>query len=344
MPTKRERVAQLLDGVGMFEVILKVRSRTRGSILTVLCYHSVGQPGPEYLFDPDVIDATPEQFRQHLAIARRYFTVIGIDQLCAGIERGEWPSNPLLITFDDGYRSCLDVTLPILQEFGFPATFFIATRYVSERRLYWWDTINYLVKSSSKQRIRIDYPRTMELDLSDRYAAIRRLLRVVKDEYQLDIEQFLQGLVAATEVDWSPAIETRLADELVMTWDDVRALHRAGMDIESHTRNHRVLQTMNVEQLSDELAGSRADIEREIGAPARTVAYPVGYRIRHFPAIRAAVERAGYKLGFTNATGVNYLWREQDPLDVCRLSMARELPLSMFRGLLAVPPLAYPRN
>jgi hypothetical protein len=61
------------------------------------------------------------------------------------------------------------------------------------------------------------------------------------------------------------------------------------------------------------------------------------------PMIRSAVQRAGYRLGFTNATGMNYLWRTMDPLDVRRVSMMREQSTSMFRGLLAVPPLAYSR-
>jgi peptidoglycan/xylan/chitin deacetylase (PgdA/CDA1 family) len=116
------------------------------------------------------------------------------------------------------------------------------------------------------------------------------------------------------------------------------------MDIQSHTRSHRVLQTLSADRLADELAGSRADIEREIGAPVRTVAYPVGYSIRHVPRIRAAVQRAGYEIGFTNATGVNYLWRPTDPLDVRRVPMMREQSTSMFRGLLAMPPLAYSRT
>lgn len=343
MVAKRECVAQLLDRTRVFDWILSARSRMRAPVLSVLCYHSVGVPGSDYLFDADIIDVTPARFREQLAIVERHFTVIGVDELCAGMGSGKWPANPLLITFDDGYRSCVDVALPILREFGFPATFFIATTYINERRLYWWDRINYLIKRSPRARIRLEYPRVLELELDDRARAVRRLLRVVKDEYKLELEAFLQELAGASAVTWSRELETRLASELVMTWDDVRKLRDLGMDIESHTRSHRVLQTMDVIQLTDELAGSRADIEREVGAPARTIAYPVGYSIRHIPMIKQAVERAGYKVGFTSGTGVNYLRRDMDPMDIRRVAMARELSLSMFRGFLAVPPLAYSR-
>ncbi|WP_428265061.1 polysaccharide deacetylase family protein [Haliangium sp.] len=349
----RERVAELLDRSRAFDVILRGRARVRAPILTVLCYHSVGEPGPDYPFDPEVIDVTPDQFRAQLSYLARHCNVIDIDTLCQGLSGGKLPSNPVLITFDDGYLSCLDTALPILAEFGFPATFFIATHYVSERRLYWWERIHYLIKRSSRVRIELELPRQLTLELGDlgepgsrdtRGSAARRLLALVKSEKGLDLDAFLDHLAQIAEVAWSDEIEGRITDELIMGWDQVRALHGAGMDIQSHTRSHRVLQTLPPERLAEELAGSRADIEREVGTPARTVAYPVGYSIRDQPILRRAVRDAGYEVGFTNATGVNYLWRDTDPLDVRRIAMGREISMPMFRGQVAMPPLAYVRR
>ena len=44
----------------------------------------------------------------------------------------------LLLTFDDGYASFLHV-LPLLDEYGVPATLFPVTRNSQEGRCYWWD-------------------------------------------------------------------------------------------------------------------------------------------------------------------------------------------------------------
>src|SRR5690606_36226263 len=44
MQTKRERVAQILDRVRIFDLILRARSLTRAPVLSVLCYHSIGDP------------------------------------------------------------------------------------------------------------------------------------------------------------------------------------------------------------------------------------------------------------------------------------------------------------
>lgn len=314
-------------------------------MLTVLCYHSLGDPGPDYVYDQEVIDATAEEFRQQLEFAERHCTVIDVDDLCAIMAGEPAPPNPLMITFDDGYRSCFDVAFPILQDFGFPAVFFIATDYVENRRVYWWDAVNYLVKSSKVSQIELTYPQAMTVELGGdgkaRKDAVERLLRLIKSEKDLEIERFVQGIAQAAGVEWNRDIERSMADELIMTWDDIRAMRDGGMDIESHTRTHRVLQTIGRSELDKELVGSSEDLERELGHRARVLAYPVGHDIAENVEVREAITAAGYQLGFTNGSGVNYLWRDIDPLDIRRIATERGLPSSVFRIGVTVPVLAY---
>ena len=44
-----------------------------------------------------------------------------------------WPEKAVVITFDDGHESNLTLALPILQEFGFNAEFFITTGWIGTR-------------------------------------------------------------------------------------------------------------------------------------------------------------------------------------------------------------------
>jgi len=128
----------------------------------------------------------------------------------------------------------------------------------------------------------------------------------------------------------------------------VRALARAGMDVESHGRRHRVLTTLDDEALEDELVGSRIELEAQLGRPVRAIAYPVGRRIARDGRIRDALASAGYRMGFSNKTGVNRLWPlplrgmlPVDPFDVRRLSTDRDFSDSMFLTQIAMPNLAY---
>jgi peptidoglycan/xylan/chitin deacetylase (PgdA/CDA1 family) len=129
-----------------------------------------------------------------------------------------------------------------------------------------------------------------------------------------------------------------------MTWDEVRRMRDAGMDIESHSRGHRVLQTLDAAGLRDELDGARNDLAREMGRPSRVIAYPVGRTIAPFPKVREAVAAAGYECGLTNASGVVPLWKKLDRLDVGRLAVDRHISDDMFLAQLAIPQLGYQRQ
>jgi peptidoglycan/xylan/chitin deacetylase (PgdA/CDA1 family) len=123
-----------------------------------------------------------------------------------------------------------------------------------------------------------------------------------------------------------------------MTWDHVRDLRQAGMDIGSHTRTHRVLQTLAPRRLAEELRGSREDLERETGERVVALAYPDGRALAASSPIRLAIAEAGYEIGFTYNAGLPRL-RGVDPLGVGRLSVEPSLSGSAFRGGLAIPAL-----
>ena len=78
-----------------------------------------------------------------------------------------------------------------------------------------------------------------------------------------------------------PGIERWLGgsheQELVpLGWDELRGLRDEGWEIASHTRTHARLIRLGDAELRDELEGSRARLESELGEPCRTLAYPYG--------------------------------------------------------------------
>jgi len=252
-----------------------------------------------------------------------------------------------MVTFDDGYRSCHDVALPILRAVGMRATFFVPTGYINDRKLYWWERIAIILSQGQRKVAKLSFPRPFEIDRTNT-TAHRVLADLIKNTRNLDIKRFLDELADAFAVPWDDAVESNHADNLIMSWDHVRALSRAGMDVESHTRWHRVLQTLDDGLLRDELAGSKADLEAQLGRPVRAIAYPVGRRIAHVRRIRDAVLAAGYKLGVTNASGATRIWPTPfaemiptDRYDISRLSTDRTMSDAMYFTQIAVPQLAY---
>lgn len=342
--SRRERFARLLHQSGSLHALLKLRSRASIPWLTILTYHQFPAPSGQEAFDDGVVDVTPDDFDRHVACLKRHFNVVGVDDLCAFAAGVPLPRNPVAIAFDDGYLGNYETALPILKKHDATAIFFVATSYVTERRPYWWDRIAYLLKTSSRRELVLEYPHPVRIVLEDpRSRSIERVLRLVKTQPALDLELFLDELGRAAGVPWSREMEREFSDRLLMTWDHIRALRAAGMDVQSHTRTHRVLQTLAPGDLTDEIEGSRADLARELGEAPRALAYPVGNPLEGASPIRAAMRKAGYEIGFTNGTGPTSLRRPVDPFGICRQTVGRDTSEAYFLTILTVPEIA-PRH
>src|SRR5262245_28067679 len=163
---KRRLAAMVMSGLGISSALLGLRRLTRTPWLTVFTYHRVG-PGPSVdAVDANVVTVSAETFDSQLDLIKKNFDVVTVEQVAAAVHDGPpLPPSPLLITFDDGYRDNHDVALPILLKHGLRATFFIATQFVDERRLFWWDRINYVLKASKRPAVEIRYPYRKTLNL-----------------------------------------------------------------------------------------------------------------------------------------------------------------------------------
>jgi peptidoglycan/xylan/chitin deacetylase (PgdA/CDA1 family) len=346
----RSRIASALHQLGALKAVMNLRSSVHAPFLSVYTFHHIADvDDATYRFDTNVADATPAQFRRWMENVASMATPVSIDQLCGALDGKSLPKNPVVITFDDGYLSNYTTALPILNSLGIPAVFFVATDYIEERKLFWWEALAWMVRHTQKSVISIPavdggYSITLEVKSP---SSLRTLQTYVKNTANIDVAAFLQRVATATGIEWTPAVEKQLADELIMNWDQVRALAAAGMDVESHSRSHRVLQTVPDHELVEELAGSKAKLEAELGQPVRAIAYPVGRRIVGDPRLLGAVQTAGYQLGFTNASGVNItagkyaLPRGHNRFDVKRLATDRDMSDAMLLAQMVVPPLAY---
>jgi peptidoglycan/xylan/chitin deacetylase (PgdA/CDA1 family) len=299
------------------------------------------KPSLPYPFDEGVVDAAPDEFERHIQTIRTYFTPIGIDDAIRATDGAPLPPNPILVTFDDGYRDNYDIAFPILKKYGVRAVFFIATHYINARRVFWWDRASFIMKTTKRVRIALSYPKHLTLDLAtpaQREYATRAVLRVIKSHRGLDLERYLEHLAEVANVPWNAELDGLLANSMLMTWDHIRHLRSHGMDIQSHTRTHRVLQTLDATQLRSEIHGSRHDLQEQLGDCVTAISYPVGYRVVNSVDVRQELEHPPYKIGVTNGLGTHRLGGA-DRYDVSRIGMRFSTPESLFRAMLAAPQL-----
>lgn len=82
----------------------------------------------------------------------------------------------------------------------------------------------------------------------------------------------------------------------------IRELRGQGFSFHSHTRNHADLPTLGGQQLHDQLAGSRTDLQVLLGEEVPYLAYPYGH---YDDRVLQAAQAAGYQAAFSVQPGFN---------------------------------------
>lgn len=235
-------------------------ARAARSRVLVLLFHRVGPSGPA---PHEIVPTLPVRlFRAQLEALMAVGDVVPL----ADLE----PSSPsarvrFALTFDDDDPGHAEHALPVLEELGIAATFFLSGRWLHGRGHYWWEAL--------EERIRRDGLDATRSRLGLRGDSPRALAAAV------------EGNVAAEELDGGPS------DRPLMTGGDARALVDAGMTIGFHTVEHRVLPLLRPEDLRRAVSWGREELEEELGCRLTGFAYPHG---RAGTREAREVERAGY--------------------------------------------------
>ena len=89
-----------------------------------------------------------------------------------------------------------------------------------------------MLHRSKRTTATLSYPAPMTLALADPNVG-DKLTDTIKDTRGLDVERFLAELAEALGVEWNREVEARHADDLLMGWDQVRALGVSGELLET---------------------------------------------------------------------------------------------------------------
>lgn len=297
--SKRGLATSLATRSGLLAVVERLPSRP---LLAVLVYHRILRR-EDADYNPNVIEATPEQFDEQVAmLKRRHHVVEPLEML----ELVENPSKlrhlSVALTFDDGYHDSYDYAFPILRSHGLRATFFLPTAFVGTDRLAWWDQIAWVLRHTKRTTLELTYPRALTIRLagSTFEESTREVLRLVKGD-AVDMPRFLRALADAAAID----VPAAAARPQFLSWEHAHEMERAGMMIASHTHTHRILAQLPPDEQEHECARARDVLRANKLGGHDCLAYPVGERGSFDEASQAIARRAGYRFGFSNYGGVN---------------------------------------
>lgn len=304
--------------------------------LGVLYYHRT-LPAPDPILNDEIDGVT---FERHITFLASEFNVIPLGEACARLANGSLPARALSITFDDGYASNEQIALPILHRLKLSATFFIATGFLEGGVMFNDAVIETVRAAASGMHDLSPFGLGMvELDgQASRRAAADRLIAMLK--YRAPAERaMLVEEIAET-------MRSFLPRNLMMTPAQIRALHRAGMEIGAHTVNHPILTSVGDEEARAEIRTSKRTLEDIIGAPVTLFAYPNGkpgqdYAPQHVRFVR----EAGFSAAVSTVHGICH--GSTDPFQLPRIGPWDSDPRRLAARLLymcARKPAAVPLN
>jgi peptidoglycan/xylan/chitin deacetylase (PgdA/CDA1 family) len=265
-----------LKTLGVFT--LAQHSSWRQNRLLILAYHGFSLED-EHLWDPDLY-MRPDYFRARLELLKkRGCTVLPLGEAIRRLYANDLPENCVALTFDDGYYDFYKVAHPILKEFNFPATVYLATLYVNYNRPVFDAICSYLLWKG--RNLTLDLKEITgqdgQFDLSDAAA------RAMAYDYLIGFAR--QRKFSAEEKD---ALAAKLARRLKIDYDalcanrilhllnpeEVAQLAAEGVDIQLHT--HRHWAPLNRELFGKEIEENRNSIREMTGAWARHFCFPSG--------------------------------------------------------------------
>ncbi|WP_164718101.1 polysaccharide deacetylase family protein [Colwellia sp. Arc7-635] len=264
-------------------------------------YHRIGEASlTEY--DPNVFSCDEANFVEHIQYIKKHFTVVTLDDLAEILKGKITDKRYALITFDDGYIDNYSKAFPILLENKISATFFLATNFINNAEIPWWDRIAYLVRHAQVDEIKLNnWPDRITLSKEDVPTSIRKVLDVVKINNGSTIEEILIELHQKLQTPNSKFCDQ---EPLFMTWDMAREMSAAGMEFGSQTCSHRILSHLSIEEQDYEAKTSKELIETELNTSIKAFAYPVGGK-DSFTEETVKIIKKYYQVSFSFISGIN---------------------------------------
>ncbi len=284
--------------------IRQARNRLLGMIDTpvmVLLYHRVAA----LKSDPQLLAVSPGNFRAQMRYLKERFPIVRFDEDWSHVA-----SPSIAVTFDDGYADNALNALPILEEVGVPATFFVSTGTLDTPDEYWWDEL---------QGILLDEPvlpasLTLKDECYDRswptatptarrlcYEQLHPIMKRLDAERR---EALLQQLRQ-----WANATKAGRDAYRAMSSEELKRLAASSwVTIGAHTVSHSRLSSLTDAQQREEIFASRQRLEELIDTSVTTFSYPFGLRDDYDRDSLELCKEAGFVRVAANFPGLAFRW------------------------------------
>jgi peptidoglycan/xylan/chitin deacetylase (PgdA/CDA1 family) len=293
-----------LDLLQRFGVSTRVMvSSWRHQRLLILCYHGVSL-ADEHEWFPGLY-VSPAHLQQRLvSLQRLHCNVLPLGEAVRRLYAGNLPPRSVALTFDDGYFDFQARALPVLRQFGYPATVYLTTGRVDRNLPNVNLSMSYAVWRSKHERF--DGRGIPGLggefrlgDAAERQQLVQRIIDALNGEHSAEHrrDDVVRTVVERAGLDYEDFVASRILT--LLRPDEVGVLARQGVDFQLHTHQHRTPE--DPQEFMKDLLFNRERLHDMTGQWATHFCYPSGNYRTEYP---AHLRRCGIESATTCDPGI----------------------------------------
>jgi peptidoglycan/xylan/chitin deacetylase (PgdA/CDA1 family) len=272
--------------------------------VVILLYHRVNTlpPGPHFL------SVTPDNFRGQLLFLKKNFPILRFDD-----DWSEVRKPAIVITFDDSYADNLFNALPVLEDVGVPATFFVNTGVIGTSQEFWWDELERIVLG--------EWPFSGRFELVDSNFGRVWATSTVSKRHRLhrDIYPLMKKIDPARRHSWltqlrrwAQAGEEQRESNRAMTVEELRRLGQSPwVTMGAHTVSHPQLSSLPAAEQRKEIEDSKKQLESWLGCEVTVFSYPFGGRRDYTQQTIHICREAGFAKAASVFPGQVHRWTDR---------------------------------
>ncbi len=142
--------------------------------------------------------------------------------------------------------------------------------------------------------------RSVVISIDDGYAELHTLVYPILQRYDFPAMIFLVTDKVGTCNDWASTNELR--GRQLLSWAQISEMSQNGIQFGAHSRTHTSLVTLSVQQMWEEIVGSKTDLENGLQIPVTIFAYPYG---DYDSTVQSVTKDVGFQSACTANPGLN---------------------------------------
>lgn len=321
----REAYARLLFHSGLHRLV----NRAMPARLTILAGHCVSGSSNAAL--PKDMKIRAEDLERILSFLKRHFELVtvgaGVRRLDCGPRR-----SMVALSMDDGYKDNHTLLLPLLERVGCSATVYLESAPLDERSVNWTHKFFHALDQLGPELFVERYcalsgDAQANARLAEHRNGSARAAYHLKRVLKYEVEPKERTRVVDQLFKECGGIERALCDTLYMNWEEARALDAAGVELGAHTVHHEILSRLDAAGCEREIAGSKAALERGLGHPVESFAYPFGRHWDYHEPAKACAAAAGFASATNTHAGINL--PATGRMELCRIMIDEDARLHL---------------